>query len=72
MLITPFLSKYDNLYNEFLLKKSYNNVGKRFPTLFYPSRSATIPFLADLFIYYLHKIGLFITLYQYNTSDEDM
>lgn len=30
------------------------------------------PSYADLFIYYLHKIGLFITLFQYNTSDEDM
>ena len=38
----------------------------------FPSRSATIPFLADLFIYSLHEIGLFITLYQYNTSDEGM
>lgn len=72
MHITPFLSKYDNLYNEIFLKYSYNNAEKRFPTLFYPSRSATIPFLADLFIYSLHKIGLFITFYQYNTGDEDM
>lgn len=30
------------------------------------------PSYADLFIYSLHRIGLFISLYQYNTDDEDL